>query len=57
MNTSFEYLGIAAMVIFIFETSIYLAYYKDVIFAMITLLNYVGMYVHNYDKTKKTPID
>lgn len=28
------------------EMSIYLAYYKDVIFAMITLSNYVGMFVN-----------
>jgi hypothetical protein len=29
------------------EMSIYLAYYKDVIFSLITLVNFVGMYIHN----------
>ena len=43
-----EYLGIIAMIVMMFETTVYLAYYKDVIFAMVTLLNYVGMYIHNF---------
>jgi hypothetical protein len=32
-----------------FESTIYLAYYKDAIFAMITMLNYIGMYLSHYD--------
>ena len=39
-----EYFGIVALVIMMFETVVNLAYYKDVIFALITLLNYVGMF-------------
>ena len=31
-----------------FETTVYLAYYKDIIFAIITLLNYIGMYLNGY---------
>jgi hypothetical protein len=44
-----EYMGIVAMILMAFETTIYLAYYKDVIFSMITLLNYIGMYFNNFE--------
>jgi hypothetical protein len=36
-----------------FETSVYLAYYKDVIFAIVALLNYIGMYLHRYDDSNQ----
>lgn len=36
------------MVIMLIEMCIYLAYYKDVIFSIVTLTNYVGMYF-NYE--------
>lgn len=42
-----EFWGIVAMTIMAIEMSIYLAYYKDVTFSAITLVNYVGMYIHN----------
>lgn len=52
-----EFIGIVAMVAIMFETVVYLAYYKDVIFAMITLLNYVGMYIHNQEDIEANPED
>lgn len=36
-----------AMAAMMFETTVCLAYYKDVIFAIVTLLNYTGMYIYN----------
>jgi len=51
-NEYLEYAGIVAMVVIMFETTVYLAYYKDVIFAMVALLNYIGMYIHNYEEEK-----
>jgi hypothetical protein len=36
------------MVALAIEMCIYLAYYKDVIFSLITLANYVGMLVNMY---------
>lgn len=44
-----EYVSVIALIIMMFETTVYLAYYKDIIFATITLINYTGMYAHNYD--------
>ena len=35
------------MTIMLIEMSIYLAYYKDVVFSLITLVNFIGMYIHN----------
>lgn len=35
------------MLIMMIELCIYLAYYKDVIFAAISLVNFVGMYIYN----------
>lgn len=50
-----EYMAITVMVIMMFETTVYLAYYKDVIFAIITLFNYIGMYLNYYlEKENKT---
>jgi hypothetical protein len=49
VNKQLEVFGIIAMVVMMFETVVYLAYYKDVIFALITLLNYIGMYIHNFE--------
>jgi len=46
-NLDIELWGVLAMVVMLIEMSIYLAYYKDVIFSMTTLLSYVGMYIHN----------
>ena len=58
IDQELEFFGIIAMVIMMFETVVYLAYYKDVIFAMVTLLNYIGMYIHNYEEKHETgPID
>lgn len=37
------------MTVMMFETTVYLAYYKDVIFASVTLLNYVGMFLNNHE--------
>jgi hypothetical protein len=34
------------MVFLCVEMSIYLTYYKDVIFGMITFANFVGMYIY-----------
>jgi len=47
-----ELWGVLAMVLMLIEMCIFLAYYKDVIFSMTTLLTYVGMYIHN-EETKK----
>lgn len=49
VNLAIETVSVIAMVIMIFECTVYLAYFKDVIFAMVTLLNYIGMYLHNYE--------
>ena len=38
-----DYMSIVAMILMAFESTIYLAYYKDVIFSLITLINYIGM--------------
>lgn len=38
--------NIFALIIIAIEMCIYLAYYKDVIFSLITLANYVGMLVN-----------
>jgi hypothetical protein len=40
-------MSIIAMVVIMFETTIYLAYYKDIVFALVSLINYAGMYVNN----------
>lgn len=45
-----DYMAIVAMILMAFESTIYLAYYKDVIFSLFTLLNFVGMYYFNFDK-------
>lgn len=52
VNLALETVSIIAMVIQMFECTVYLAYYKDVIFASVTLLNYIGMYMHNYEGKK-----
>jgi hypothetical protein len=44
-----DYMAIVAMILMAFESSIYLAYYKDAIFSFVTLLNYIGMYFFNFD--------
>lgn len=54
IKVELEHLSIIAMVAMMFETVVYLSYYKDVIFASITLLNYIGMLVHNFDDTNET---
>lgn len=45
-NVNIEVWGIVAMVIMLIEMSMYLAYFKDVVFACVTLVNYVGMYIY-----------
>jgi len=35
-----------AIVLMMFEATVYLAYYKDIFFAIFTLLSYIGMYVN-----------
>lgn len=50
IEKEFEYFGIFAMVVIMFEAVVYLAYYKDIIFASITLLNYVGMFLYRGEK-------
>jgi hypothetical protein len=39
----------------VFESTINLAYYKDVIFSLITLMNYIGMYLFNFDSRNENP--
>ena len=46
-NWLYPYCCAAVIIIFI-ELSIYLAFYKDVIFASVTLANYLGMMVETY---------
>lgn len=41
---------LVAVILMMFEATVYLAYYKDIIFAMITLLNYIGMYLNTEDR-------
>ena len=43
-NLTVEPSKVAFMLIFI-EMSIYLTYYKDVIFSLVTLINYAGMFI------------
>lgn len=45
-----DYLSIVVMILMVFESTIYLAYYKDAIFSLITLMNYIGMYLFNFDR-------
>jgi|LauGreDrversion4_2_1035121.scaffolds.fasta_scaffold167459_2 hypothetical protein len=54
-----DYMAIVAMILMGFESSIYLAYYKDAIFSMVTLLNYIGMFLFNFDprNNKKSKTD
>lgn len=42
-------MSIVAMILMAFESTIYLAYYKDAIFSLITLMNYIGMYLFTFD--------
>jgi hypothetical protein len=42
-------MAIIALILMTFESTIYLAYYKDVIFSSVTLLNIIGMYLFNFD--------
>ncbi len=35
-----------AIVLMMFEATVYLAYYKVIFFAIFTLLSYIGMYVN-----------
>ncbi|CDW72569.1 UNKNOWN [Stylonychia lemnae] len=49
-NLDIELWGVIAMTVMLIEMSIYLAYYKDVMFSITTLLNYVGMFIHNNQK-------
>jgi hypothetical protein len=44
-----NFLSNVAMTVMMFEATVYLAYYKDIMFAFITLLNYIGMYLYNTD--------
>jgi hypothetical protein len=48
-----DYMSIVAMILMVFESTIYLAYYKDAIFSLITLMNYIGMYLFNFDHRNK----
>ena len=46
-------MSIIAMVVIMFETTIYLAYYKDIVFALVSLVNYAGMYINNLVKNEE----
>ena len=46
LNVNIEVWGIVAMVIMLVEMSMYLAYFKDVVFACVTIVNYAGMYIY-----------
>ena len=39
--------GVIAMVLMLVEMTIYLAYNKDVIFSLMTLTDFIGMYLKN----------
>jgi hypothetical protein len=43
-------MALVAIILMMFEATVYLAYYKDIIFAIITLLNYIGMYLNSEEK-------
>jgi hypothetical protein len=45
-------MAIVSIVLMMFEATVYLAYYKDIIFALITLLNYIGIYLNNKENHK-----
>jgi predicted tellurium resistance membrane protein TerC len=54
-------LALVAVILMMFEATVFLAYYKDIMFAMITLLNYIGIYMnleerHDLDYFKKVLI-
>jgi hypothetical protein len=50
-----DYMSVVVMILMVFESTIYLAYYKDVIFSLITLMNYIGMYLFNFDARNENP--
>jgi len=50
-----DYMSIVAMILMAFESTIYLAYYKDAIFSLITLMNYIGMYLFMFDTRNTKP--
>lgn len=43
-------LTLVAIILMMFEATVLLAYYKDIIFAIITLLNYIGIYIESKNK-------
>lgn len=45
-----DYMTIVALIFMAFESTIYLAYYKDIVFSFITWLNIIGMYLFNFDR-------
>jgi hypothetical protein len=45
-------MAIISIVLMMFEATVYLAYYKDIIFSLITLLNYIGIYLNNKENHK-----
>jgi hypothetical protein len=49
-HKNLELIGVVAIIIMGFESTVYLAYYKDVIFSLVTLLNFIGIYLHNFDE-------
>jgi hypothetical protein len=50
IGVGIEVWGLIAMLVMLIEMSIYLAYYKDVFFSLITLVNYIGMFLYNKEK-------
>ena len=49
-----DYMTIIAIILMNFESTIYLSYYKDVVFSFITWLNIVGMYLFNFDQRNES---
>ena len=58
---SIEVMVIIALTLMLIEMCIYLAYYKDIIFSLVTLINYVGMLTYHmsnqeYDESIQTAL-
>ena len=46
-NRIFSLMGVFCMTVMFIEMNIYLAYKKDIMFSIMTLIDFVGMYVYN----------
>lgn len=50
-------MALVAVILMMFEATVFLAYYKDIMFAMITLLNYIGIYMNLEERHDRHDLD